>query len=146
MNIHQPEARPMQPLSLLIVDDDLRMRQLVRDILAEEGFQTELCSDGLEAARILTSRTIDILVTDLMMPHLDGMEVLEIAMHANPDCRIILITGYANIDSAVAAHKKGVFDYLQKPFEPDDLLLTVQRAAQQIRLGKEQSRCNRPPC
>jgi DNA-binding NtrC family response regulator len=136
-NIYRKEAESMQSLSLLIVDDDLRMRQLVRDILVGERFEVELCSDGLEAARLLTSRKIDILITDLMMPHLDGMEILEIARHANADCRIILITGHATVESAVAAHKKGAFDYIQKPFEPDDLLLAVQRAAEQIRLGKE---------
>jgi DNA-binding NtrC family response regulator len=131
----------MRKLTLLIVDDDLRMRQLVRDILAGEGFESELCADGLEAAKILTSRKIDILVTDLMMPCLDGMEVLEVARHANPDCKIILITGYATVESAVEALKKGAFDYVQKPFEPDDLLQTVQRAVEQIRQGKEQHRC-----
>jgi DNA-binding NtrC family response regulator len=124
----------MQPLSLLIVDDDLRMRQLVRDILAGEAFAAELCGDGLEAARILTSRRMDIVVTDLMMPQLDGMELLEVARHANPDCRVILITGYATVESAVEALKKGACDYLPKPFEPDDLLHIVRQAAEQIRL------------
>jgi DNA-binding NtrC family response regulator len=131
MKIHRQGAEPMQSLSFLIADDDLRMRQLVRDILLEEGVKSELCSDGLEAARILTSRKIDILITDLMMPHLDGLEVLEIAKHANPDCRIVLLTGHATVESAVDALKKGAFDYVQKPFEPDDLLFIVRRAAEQ---------------
>jgi DNA-binding NtrC family response regulator len=123
--------------SLLIVEDDLRMRHMVQEILLGEGFEPELCSDSLEAARILDDGNTDIVITDLKMPHLDGMEILERARRGNPECLIILITGYGTVESAVEALQKGAYDYVQKPFEPDQLLLIVRRATEHVRLLRE---------
>jgi DNA-binding NtrC family response regulator len=131
------EQGRMQQPSILIIDDDLRMRQLVRDTLAGEGFTARLCGDGREAAQFLAIQGVDIVITDLMMPFFDGMEILEKAKQANPDCMVILITGYGTIESAVEAIKKGAYDYVQKPFEPDELLLIVQRAAEHVRVLHE---------
>jgi DNA-binding NtrC family response regulator len=129
--------------SILIVDDDLRLRQLVRDTLIEGGFSPEVCGDGREAAQILAERPVDMVITDLMMPYFDGMEILEKAKLANPDCLVILITGYGTVESAVEAIKKGAWDYVQKPFEPDELLLIVQRAVEHLRLLQENRRLRR---
>ena len=122
---------------ILVVDDDLRMRQLIRDTLASEGIAATLCSDGAEAAAILQQQPVDLIVTDLMMPGMDGMELLALALLANPDCLVVVITGYGSIESAVQAIKSGAYDYLQKPFEPDQLLLIVQRAQVKLRLLEE---------
>jgi DNA-binding NtrC family response regulator len=129
--------------SILIVDDDLRLRQLVRDTLIEGGFSPEVCGDGREAAQVLAERPVDMVITDLMMPYFDGMEILEKAKLANPDCLVILITGYGTVESAVEAIKKGAWDYVQKPFEPDELLLIVQRAVEHLRLLQENRRLRR---
>ncbi|WP_305044022.1 sigma-54-dependent transcriptional regulator [Geoalkalibacter sp.] len=129
--------------SILIVEDDLRMRQLLRDTLAAEEIAAEVSDDSREAARILESQKIDIVITDLMMPHLDGMEILARARRSNPDCAVILITGYGTIESAVAAIRKGAYDYVQKPFEPDALLLIVRRAQEHVRLLRENQRLRR---
>lgn len=122
---------------ILIVDDDLRMRQLIRDTLASEGINAVLCSDGAEAAELLLQQTTDLIITDLMMPQIDGMELLNLALQANPDCLVVVITGYGSIESAVQAIKNGAYDYLQKPFEPDQLLLVVQRALVRLQLQEE---------
>ena len=122
---------------ILIVDDDLRMRQLIRDTLASEGINAVLCSDGAEAAEMVLRQTTDLIITDLMMPQIDGMELLNLALQANPDCLVVVITGYGSIESAVQAIKNGAYDYLQKPFEPDQLLLVVQRALVRLRLQDE---------
>lgn len=122
---------------ILIVDDDLRMRQLIRDTLASEGINAVLCSDGAEAAELLLQQTTDLIITDLMMPQLDGMELLNLALQANPDCLVVVISGYGSIESAVQAIKNGAYDYLQKPFEPDQLLLVVQRALVRLQLQEE---------
>ena len=128
----------MRQPSILIIDDDLRMRQLVRDTLTDEGYEPQLCGDGREAAQYLTVHGgVDIVVTDLMMPFFDGIEILEKAKQANPDCMVILVTGYGTVESAVEAIKKGAYDYIQKPFEPDDLLLIVRRAAEHVRVVRE---------
>ncbi len=128
------------PPSILIVDDDLRLRQLVRDTLIDEGFFPDVCGDGREAAQLLAERPVDLVITDLMMPYFDGIEILEKAKLANPDCLVILITGYGTVESAVEAIKKGAWDYVQKPFEPDVLLLIVQRAVEHLRLLQENRR------
>ncbi|MDO3379848.1 sigma-54-dependent transcriptional regulator [Geoalkalibacter halelectricus] len=124
-------------LSILIVEDDLRMRQLLRDTLAAEGLLSEACEDSREALRILDAQKVDIVITDLMMPQVGGMEILERARGNNPDCAVILITGYGTIESAVEAIRKGAYDYVQKPFEPDALVLIVRRAQEHVRLLHE---------
>ncbi len=129
--------------AILIVDDDLRMRQLIRDTLASEGINATLCSDGPEAATCLQQRTVDLIITDLMMPQMDGMELLKLALQANPDCLVVVITGYGSIESAVQAIKNGGYDYLQKPFEPDHLLLVVNRALVRLRLQEENRQLRR---
>ncbi|MDF1614336.1 sigma-54-dependent transcriptional regulator [Desulfurivibrio dismutans] len=125
---------------ILVIDDDLRMRQLLRDTLISGGFTPELCADGREAAERLQSHRFEVILTDLKMPYFDGIEILEQALAANPDCMVVLVTGHATVESAVEAIKKGAYDYIQKPFEPDELLLTVQRAADHARLRLENRR------
>lgn len=125
---------------ILVIDDDLRIRQLLRDTLAGAGLSAELCADGREAAEKLQAGKFDVILTDLMMPHFSGIEILERALAVDPDCAVVLITGHGTVESAVEAIKKGAYDYLQKPFEPDELLLTVQRAADHARLRRENRR------
>lgn len=127
----------MMPPNILIVDDDLRMRQLVFDTLASDGIKADICAGGNEAVQRLQEEHIDILITDLMMPHLDGLELLGIARKINPECVVIVITGYGTIESAIEAIRKGAYDYIQKPFEPDALVLTVTRARTHIQLLHE---------
>ncbi|WP_305042286.1 sigma-54-dependent transcriptional regulator [Geoalkalibacter sp.] len=127
---------PFSP-SILIVEDDLRMRQLLRDTLAAEDIAAELSEDSREALRVLEAQKIDIVITDMMMPHVNGMEILDKARQSNPDCAVILITGYGTIESAVEAIRKGAYDYVQKPFEPDALLLILRRAWEHVRLLQE---------
>lgn len=125
---------------ILVIDDDLRMRQLLRDTLAGADFSAELCADGREAAQRLQAGPFDVILTDLLMPHFSGIEILEQALAADPDCAVVLITGHGTVESAVEAIKKGAYDYIQKPFEPDELLLTVRRAADHVRLRRENRR------
>lgn len=129
-----------EPCSILIVEDDNTMRHLIRDTLAAEGIRAQMSEDSRAAAQIISENRIDIVITDLMMPHLGGMDILDRARHHNPDCAVIMVTGYGTIESAVEAIRKGAYDYLQKPFEPDELVLTVQRATERIRLVQENRR------
>jgi len=123
--------------SILIVEDDSTMRHLIRDTLAAEGIAAQMSEDSRAAANLIEQSRVDIVLTDLMMPHLDGMEILARARHHNPDCVVIVITGYGTIESAVEAIRKGAYDYVQKPFEPDALVLAVQRAMEHARLVRE---------
>lgn len=127
----------METPRIMIVDDDLCMRQLIRDSLSGTKWSFRLCEDSREAMALLGAEKFDIVITDLMMPHHDGIQVLERSLESNHDCMVILITGYGSVESAVEAIKKGAYDYLQKPFDPDELLLVVKRAAKHFDLLSE---------
>jgi DNA-binding NtrC family response regulator len=118
----------------LVVDDDLRMRQLISDTLAEDGLAVRATDDAREALRLIDSQAVDLVITDLKMPHVDGIGVLERAKSVNPDTVVIVVTGYGTIESAVEAIRKGAYDYLQKPFEPDEFMLLFRRAMEHSRL------------
>lgn len=119
---------------ILVVDDDPIMCGLIGEILTSEGLKPVLAEDGLGALKLLNGLTPDIVITDLRMPEVDGGEVLERAREANPDCVVVVITGYGSVESAIEAMKKGAWDYIQKPFEPDAFVLLMKRAIEHIQL------------
>lgn len=126
--------------NILIIEDDFRMRLLVKELLEKEGYAVTAAGDGQEAVSILSKYSFDILLTDLKMPGLDGMDILTASKEANPDTPVIVMTAYATIDSAVKAMKNGAYDYIQKPFDPDELLLMVKRAIDYRKLVDENIR------
>lgn len=127
-------------VNLLIVEDDYRMRLLVKSLFDKEGYSTTVTEDGRSAINLMKERFFDIVITDLKMPHVDGMEVLGVSKEVNPDTPVIMTTGFATIDSAVEAMKKGAYDYVEKPFDPDELLLVVKRALDYRKLIDENIR------
>ena len=127
-------------LEILVIDDDMRMRQLIEEILTEEGHSVTAIGDSREAMLMLKERHYDLVVTDLKMPYADGMEILAYAKKINPECLVIMITAHGTIESAIEAIKKGAYDYIQKPFGPDQLLVLVQRAEGHIKLIHENKR------
>lgn len=112
----------------LIVDDDAEMGQLVSDVLQGEGFEATVLGDSFEASRILKTEEFDVVVTDLKMKGLKGLDLLEEAKRVAPDTPVIIITAFGTIESAIKAMKMGAYDYITKPFEVDELLLTVKKA------------------
>jgi DNA-binding NtrC family response regulator len=129
----------MKNIITLVLDDDVRMAQLVGDILKQDRMTTLISNDSREALQLLEHNRIDMVITDLKMPHVSGLEVLEQAKRSNPSCVVIIITGYGSIESAIEAVKRGAYDYLEKPFEPDALLVLIKRAREYIRLSRENS-------
>ena len=129
----------MKNITTLVLDDDVRMAQLVGDILKQDRMTTLISNDSREALQLLEHNRIDMVITDLKMPHVSGLEVLEQARRSNPSCVVIIITGYGSIESAIDAVKRGAYDYLEKPFEPDALLILVKRAREYLRLSRENS-------
>jgi DNA-binding NtrC family response regulator len=122
---------------ILVVDDEeIVIRSCLR-ILDGDGYQIEVAHDGHEALRKVEDNTYDIMILDIMMPNLGGMEVLRRIKEAHPDTDVIMITGLSQIDTAVQAMKLGAFDYISKPFEPDELKLVVQRALERRHLLQE---------
>jgi len=113
---------------ILIVDDEeIVLRSCVR-ILRDEDYEIETAGDGLAALRLFDENTFDVLILDIKMPRMDGIEVLRRVKEARPDIDVIMITGLHDIGTAVQAMKLGALDYLPKPFEPDELKMLVARA------------------
>ncbi len=122
---------------ILVVDDEeIVIRSCLR-ILDGNGYQIETARDGHEALRKVEDNLYDVMILDIMMPNLGGLEVLRRVKEAHPDMDVIMITGLSQIDTAVQAMKLGAFDYIPKPFEPDELRLVLQRALERRRLLQE---------
>ena len=127
------------PATILVIDDDQTMRDGCSRILSKDGcivITAENGQRGLDEIQT-RSREIDVVLLDLMMPGVSGMEVLEQTIARNPDLLIIVITGYATVESAVEAMKKGAYDFIPKPFTPDQLRIVVKRALERRALQKE---------
>jgi len=123
---------------ILVVDDEINMQVVLRAMLKKEGYEVLTARDGLEALKILAATEVDVVVTDLKMPRLDGMGLLERVMEDYPSTPVIMITAHGTVATAVDALKKGAFDYVTKPFEQDELKNVVLKAVKTRRLSDEE--------
>jgi PAS domain S-box-containing protein len=127
----------MRPEQILVVDDEQRIVENIRLCLKREGFQTAGAYDGNGAVEIFEQGKFDLVLLDVSMPGMNGYEVMERLLSMDKDVLIIIITGYASVESAIRALKIGAWDYLKKPFEYADLIKTVNNALSQKRLITE---------
>jgi DNA-binding response OmpR family regulator len=127
-----------QPTRILVVDDELPVCKSVSSALAIEDYAVDIALSAEEALEKQEESPYDIVITDLMMPGLGGMELLRIIMDKRPDTKVIMITGYPSIRSAVEATRLGAFDYIPKPFTPDELRSLVARALKSKRYHETQ--------
>jgi DNA-binding NtrC family response regulator len=123
--------------SVLVVDDEPRILNLLHSLLKAEGLDVTSEKSGAAAIERLRSQRFDLLVTDIRMSPVDGMEVFRSARVDQPDMPVILLTAYGSVETAIEAMKKGAFDYLTKPFKVDELLITVRRALEYKRALSE---------
>ena len=114
---------------VLIVDDEVNIRRVLAAMLKREGYEVTTAADGEQALAVLHRTPVHVVVTDLVMPRLGGMELLRRVSQDFPDVPVILITAHGSVDSAVAALKAGAFDYITKPFEQDELKKVIAKAA-----------------
>lgn len=128
-----------RPIRILIVDDDKVIADLLKDIIAkhESSREATVCYDGKEAVDSINSNSFDLIITDLVMPRLGGMEVLRYAKQINPDVLVIIVTGFASLETAVMSIKAGAYDYIMKPCKLDEIRIVVDRAADKIKLNRE---------
>ena len=122
---------------ILVVDDDPEMCALLSDVLRGEGFSVFSRSESLEASKILRKEEFDVLITDLKMKGLKGLDLLEEAKKVAPLTPVIIITAFGTIASAIQAMKMGAYDYITKPFQMDEIVLTVKKALENRLLKKE---------
>ncbi|HEY6838149.1 MAG TPA: sigma-54 dependent transcriptional regulator [Geobacteraceae bacterium] len=123
--------------SILIVDDEKGQREILRAILSKEGYRIVDVPGGREALAALETEEYDLILTDLKMQGLSGLELMERVLAGNPQQCIVMMTAHGTVDSAVEAMKKGAFDYLEKPLERENLLLTLRRAFERVQLVRE---------
>jgi DNA-binding NtrC family response regulator len=124
----------MEKPRVLIIDDEEIIRISCLRSLKPEGYEVKVVPSGIEGLKAIEKESFDLVLTDLKMPDIDGIEVLKRIKEGWPDTEIVVITGYGTVSSAVQAMKFGAFDYLEKPFTPDQLLLVVSRALEKKRL------------
>jgi DNA-binding response OmpR family regulator len=121
--------------SVLIVDDDESIRIILAELLSGEGYHVAQARTGEEALELLNERDFDVVLTDLMMPATDGMELLTIIKKLKPQTRVVMLTAFATIESAVEAMKKGASDYISKPFDAYDVKEVVRDAIEETKFG-----------
>lgn len=124
-------------ISILIVDDEEAMRDACRQVLTADGLILEEASSGEEALEALRRGSFDLVILDLKMPRVDGLQILQCLREDSPGTAVVVITGYATVESAVEAMKLGAADFLPKPFTPEVLRLTVRRAFRGVRMARE---------
>lgn len=122
---------------VLIIDDERAIRNVMKDILTAEGYKIEEASDGEEGLQKLKTFNPDVVLCDIKMPRVDGLEFLEKAGSTHSDTPIIMVSGHGNIDTAVEAVKKGAFDYISKPPDLNRLLITLRNACDKTHLAQE---------
>lgn len=123
--------------NILIIDDEKSIRNVLKDILGNEGFSVEEATDGEEGLKKFNSGNFDVVLCDIKMPKLDGIEFLQKVMETETEVPVIMISGHGNIETAVDAVKKGAFDYIAKPPDLNRLLITIRNALDKTTLVKE---------
>ena len=135
----EPLAQDGHPNHVLIVEDDAGLRQSLSTLLNHEGYHVVSMDDGNKALKWFAQQPVDLILSDLKMPGLNGMELLQEVHKINPGVEMILLTAFATVDLAVEAMKLGVFDFVTKPFKKSALLATVHKALEKLALVRENS-------
>jgi DNA-binding response OmpR family regulator len=128
-----------QSITVLVVDDELMMRKLVAKVLSRDGFQVVQAQDGDEALRILAGRPIDIVISDINMPGLNGFELLQAIKKSHPAMSVIMMTAYGDTYSVKDALLLGADEYITKPFQSQEIALMVERTYWRILSRQRQS-------
>jgi DNA-binding NtrC family response regulator len=126
------------PQRILVVDDELDMLMLLRMMIEDStDYEVETTNNASEALKIVTEKDVDLVISDLKMPGLDGMELFDEVKEIRSDMPVIIITAYASLEIADEAMKKGVADFITKPFRKDNILFTIDRVLELARVRRE---------
>jgi DNA-binding NtrC family response regulator len=123
--------------AILLTEDEARLRHNLQLLLQSEGYRVEMAEDGAEGIQRLQEEPVDLVITDLVMPEIDGFQVMEYLQEHSPDTVAVAITAYASTESAIQAMRRGAYDYLAKLFDVDLLHIVIKRAL-------EKHACKRP--
>ena len=127
----------MIPMRVLLVDNDKDHAQAMAESLERIGLECTIATSGPEGSRLLSENIYEIVVTDLMMNDVDGMEILKQAKESQPDCEVILVSGHATVPRAVEAMREQAFNFLEKPITPKRLQAAVSKAVESVQLRQQ---------
>ena len=125
---------------ILVVDDESLMREFITESLLSQGYEVDDAGQGARAIELIGNETYDVVLTDLKMPRVTGIDVLKRAREKMPDAKVIIMTAYGTVENAVEAMKLGAFDYITKPFSVDEIIMLVRRALEYTSLQMENRR------
>jgi DNA-binding NtrC family response regulator len=124
--------------TILVIDDEEIMREILETLLTREGYRVRLAASGPEGLEVVRSTPIDAVIVDVMMPGMDGLQVLDAIRDIDDELPVLMITAFASMETAVTAMKKGAFDYITKPFKNDEVLVVLNNAVERLRLESGQ--------
>jgi YesN/AraC family two-component response regulator len=124
-------------IKILIIDDEKSVADILRDLLSDNERLIDACYDGLAGIERIQKNFYDLIIVDLVMPKVGGLEVLKYAKQTNPDVLVIIITGHASLETAVTAIKEGAYDYIRKPCKLEEIRIVVENAIDKIKLYRE---------
>jgi len=130
----------MERKKILVVDDEESMRHMLTLILKREGYEVQAVGKGSEALKFAESESFDFILSDVVMPEMDGLALLQALKQKKVEASVIMMSAYGNLDTAVEAMKRGAYDYVNKPFKPDEILLTLRKAEERENLRQENQR------
>jgi DNA-binding NtrC family response regulator len=126
-----------QQVNILIVDDEKDVADILKDCISDEERSIDICYDGLDGIDHIQRNSYDLVIVDLVMPKVGGLDVLKYAKIANPDVLVIIITGYASLETAIMAVREGAYDYIRKPCKLEEIKIVVDNAIDKIKLFRE---------
>jgi DNA-binding NtrC family response regulator len=129
--------------TILVVDDEPEMRALVRDILEEQGHRVSVAQGGREAFKLLSEQECGVVLTDLRMKEMQGIELLTEIKRTYPDVNVIIMTAFGSVETAIEAMRQGAYDYLIKPVKTEELIRVTGRAVREAALRREVQRLRR---
>ena len=126
-----------QQINILVVDDEKDVADILTDCISGKERSIDVCYDGLEGIDHIQNNFYDLIIADLVMPKVGGLDVLKYAKKTNPDVLVIIITGYASLETAIMAVKEGAYDYIRKPCKLEEIRIAVDNAIDKIKLFRE---------
>ena len=126
-----------RPGSILVIDDEEIMREILEALLSHEGYDVRLASHAAEGLEHIRAMSFDAVIVDMMMPGMDGIAALDEIKKVDDDLPVLMITAFASVENAIAAMKRGAYDYITKPFKNDEVLVVLRNALAQRRLVAE---------
>ncbi len=124
-------------IKVLIVDDDKSIAEVLEGLISNNERTVHVCHDGVSALERIEKHPYDLILSDLIMPKVGGLEILKYAKKINPEIIVVLLTGYASLETAIEAIREGAYDYIRKPCKLEEIEIVVKNAIEKIKLNRE---------